>query len=65
MGIRTTGDIHPAVQDRFNAADVDGLVALYEPDAVMMGPEGERVDGLEAIRANWAGCSRWAARTWP
>ena len=55
MGIEQPGDIHPAVQDRFNAGDVAGLVALYEADAVMMGPDGERVDGLDAIRANWAG----------
>jgi ketosteroid isomerase-like protein len=55
MGIEQPHDIHPAVQSRFNAADVDGLVALYEPGAVMVGSEGERCDGLDGVRANWAG----------
>jgi ketosteroid isomerase-like protein len=55
MGIERAADIHPAVQARFNAADVDGLVALYEPDAAMIGSDGERCDGLDAVRANWAG----------
>ena len=26
-------DVHRAVEDAFNAGDVDGLLALYEPDA--------------------------------
>ena len=55
MGIERPGDIHPAVQARFNAGDVEGLVALYEPEAVMIGPEGEEVTGLDAVRANWEG----------
>ncbi len=55
MGIQRPEDIHPAVQDRFNAADVDGLVALYEPQAVMLGPDHQPAVGLDAIRANWAG----------
>jgi len=35
---------------RANAGDVDGLVALYEPDAVLAGAEGDEMVGHEAIR---------------
>lgn len=36
---------------RANAGDVDGLVALYEPDAVLALPTGEVVVGRARIRA--------------
>jgi uncharacterized protein (TIGR02246 family) len=49
------GDLHQLVQDAFNAGDADALVALYERDAVMATPEGETVQGHDAIRAQWAG----------
>ncbi len=35
---------------RANAGDVDGLVALYEPDAVLAFPPGRVVAGSAAIR---------------
>jgi ketosteroid isomerase-like protein len=37
--------------ERANAGDVDGLVALYEPDAVLTFPAGHVAGGAEAIRA--------------
>lgn len=40
---------------RANAGDVDGLVALYEPDAVLAGSEGQLMIGTEAIRGFYAG----------
>jgi ketosteroid isomerase-like protein len=36
--------------ERANAADLEGLVALYEPDAVLAFPPGQVVAGSEAIR---------------
>jgi ketosteroid isomerase-like protein len=39
---------------RANAGDVEGLVALYEPEAVVAGPNGTVVRGHEAIRAFYA-----------
>lgn len=36
--------------DRANAGDVAGLVALYEPDAVLVAAPGVIVHGVEAIR---------------
>jgi ketosteroid isomerase-like protein len=40
---------------RANAGDIEGLVALYEPDAVLAGPDGQLVRGAEAIRGFYAG----------
>ena len=37
--------------ERANAADADGLAALYEPDAVLAFPPGQVTVGREAIRA--------------
>lgn len=39
---------------RANEGDVEGLVALYEPDAVLAGPEGQAMVGAEAIRGFYA-----------
>jgi len=36
---------------RANAGDVDGVVALYEPDAVLTFPPGNVATGIDAIRA--------------
>jgi ketosteroid isomerase-like protein len=37
--------------ERANAGDVDGLTALYEPDAVLTFPAGQVTTGRPAIRA--------------
>ncbi len=39
---------------RANAGDVEGLVALYEPDAVLALPDGKVANGAEAIRRFYA-----------
>jgi ketosteroid isomerase-like protein len=36
--------------ERANAGDVDGLAALYEPDAVLAFPDGQITTGSKAIR---------------
>jgi uncharacterized protein (TIGR02246 family) len=36
--------------ERFNSGDVDGVVALYEPDAVLANPPGQLTSGRPAIR---------------
>ena len=48
-------DLNRMVLERLNAADVDGLVALYEPEAVLILPDGRRAEGAEAIRAAYTG----------
>ena len=37
--------------ERANAGDVEGMLDLYEPDAVMAYPPGQRTAGHAAIRA--------------
>jgi ketosteroid isomerase-like protein len=43
-------DLSRLFVERANAGDVDGLVALYEPDAVLAFPPGEVTAGSRAIR---------------
>jgi ketosteroid isomerase-like protein len=47
----TPEDLTRLFVERANARDLDGLVALYEPDAVVAFPPGHTTDGHEAIRA--------------
>jgi uncharacterized protein (TIGR02246 family) len=47
-------DIHPLVEARHNSQDLDGLMALYAPDAHMVILDGSTVTGLDAIRQQWA-----------
>jgi uncharacterized protein (TIGR02246 family) len=37
--------------ERFNAADTDGLLSLYETDAILVEPGGKPLVGHDAIRA--------------
>lgn len=45
---------YPRVCSRERAGDVDGMVALYEPQAVLDAGEGYLIQGREAIRAFYA-----------
>ena len=45
------GDLRGLFVERLNAGDVDGLVALYEPNAVLGLPGGQVAAGREQIRA--------------
>ena len=42
--------IHRDFESRFNAADIDGLVDLYEPDATLIPAPGAQANGLDEIR---------------
>lgn len=55
MPARTPTEIHALLTKRFLADDIDGLVALYEDDAVWMpGPGEAPIRGLPAIREAFA-----------
>ena len=53
MTIEKPVDIHAAVTEAFNAGDLEGLMALYEPEATMIGMDGSELSGTDAIRENW------------
>jgi ketosteroid isomerase-like protein len=59
MPLRHNAALHPEDLARFfvrraNAGDVEGLVALYEPDAALALPDGKVANGTEAIRRFYA-----------
>ena len=45
--------IHPAVEANFNERNIEGLMALYAEDAVMVLVDGSTITGLPAIREQW------------
>jgi len=42
--------LHSSVENGINAGDLDALVGLYEPDAVLLGEDGATAVGHDAIR---------------
>jgi uncharacterized protein (TIGR02246 family) len=50
MSARTPEDLHRLWAEAFTSGDLDGLVALYEPDATMVPQPGHAVSGQAAIR---------------
>lgn len=42
--------LHRLFEKAFNAADLDGLMALYEPDAALVPQPGVVAEGLDAVR---------------
>lgn len=47
-------DLDRLFLERANAGDVEGVVELYEPNAVLAFPPGEPTVGTDAIRAVYA-----------
>jgi uncharacterized protein (TIGR02246 family) len=50
MKPRTAQELHPRFQEAFNAGNIDGVLALYEPDAMLVAEPGRPVTGHAAIR---------------
>ena len=55
MSARTPEECDRLFEERINAGDLDGLVALYQPDATFVPQEGEAAHGSAAIRGALAG----------
>ena len=55
MSARTPEESHTLFQHRFVAGDMDALLALYEPDAVLVPQPGTIARGHAAIREALAG----------
>ncbi len=48
--VREPEDMNAAFAAAYNSGDIDQLLALYEPDAILAPQPGLRAVGLEAIR---------------
>ena len=55
MPARTAEECDHLFEQHINAGNLDGLVALYEPDATFVPQEGEALHGSAAIGAALAG----------
>ena len=55
MSARTPEELHALFQRHFIAGDMDALLALYEPNAVLVPQPGQVVRGHAAIRESLAG----------
>ena len=51
---REPNDLARFFVDRANAGDLDGIVALFEPDAVVTSPSDIDIVGHKAIHAEYA-----------
>jgi hypothetical protein len=49
MTAKTPEDVARLFEERINAGDLDGVLALYEPGATLVLPEGD-VTGVAAFR---------------
>ena len=55
MPARSPAEVDELFGEGINAGDVEAVVALYEPDAVLVAVPGQPAQGTEAIRAGIAG----------
>ena len=51
MKVYHPAEMNAAFADAFNSGDIDNLMALYEPGAVLVPKPGEIVEGVAAIRS--------------
>jgi uncharacterized protein (TIGR02246 family) len=49
--VQNPSQAHQAWGDAFNRGDIEALLALYAPDAIVVAQPGQQVSGKEAIRA--------------
>lgn len=50
MSIANLQDVHPRFAKAFSGGDLEGLVAMYEPNALLSPEPGRVVTGTDAIR---------------
>ena len=51
MSVQDPSQAHRVWADAFNRGDIEALLALYAPDAILMLQPGQQVSGKEGIRA--------------
>ena len=55
MPVHNPMEIHAAFEKAFNSGDLDGLIALYEKNAVLVAEPSRTVTGHSAIREAYEG----------
>ena len=55
MGASTPGELHELFKKFWDAKDLDGMLTLYEPDAILVGQDGTEAQGHNAIRSAFEG----------
>lgn len=50
MSAETPRSVHEAFEAAFNAGDLEKIVALYEPNAILVSESGKAVRGHDAVR---------------
>ena len=50
MPAHTPEEVHQLFAEGFQAGDLEGLIALYEPEAILVPQPGQVVTGISAIR---------------
>ena len=51
MPVHDPNQAHQAWGDAYNRGDIEALVALYAPEAILVAQPGQQVSGTEGIRA--------------
>ena len=51
MSAMTPEQVYEVLRDAFNAGDIERLMTLYEPGAVIVAQPGENMTGTEQVRA--------------
>ena len=51
MSAMTPEQVYEVLRDAFNAGDIERLMTLYEPGAVLVAQPGENMAGTEQVRA--------------
>ncbi|MBY0087823.1 DUF4440 domain-containing protein [Brevibacillus brevis] len=49
--VKNPEDMNPAFAEAFNTSDINNLLALYEPQAILITQDNEQSHGVESIRA--------------
>ncbi|HYB23678.1 MAG TPA: nuclear transport factor 2 family protein [Solirubrobacteraceae bacterium] len=65
MNAERPDELHRLFAECANDADLDGLLALYEPGATFVGPDGSAASGTEAIREHLGGLLALAPQITP
>jgi uncharacterized protein (TIGR02246 family) len=52
LSVRTPAEIHERFEEALAKSDLDTLVEIYEPDAVLVPEAGKVIEGIDGIRSH-------------